>query len=560
MIDASHHRMHSVTQKDVQSAQVVPPWASSRAVLLGLTAAGLVLRLCWANAVFLNPDEALHYLLSQQPDLWSTYQATLTTAHPPLYIVMLHYWGYLGSSELFLRLPSIFAGLGLAWMLYWWLKRAADQTTAVIGLMLLLFSPALVLVSTELRQYAVLLFFCASALYWRDRGLTENSPAMVLAAGVFVWLALLTHYSALLFALTLGLYALLRIRSCKPPAGIVGVWAATQAIALTIIAILLKTHVSKIKARGMPNALADSYLKGSIYHPAENHLLVFIFKTTVRLFHYLFSQEAVGVIGLLLFGAAIYGLSRSRIQLRGIPSSPQLAFLLAFPLAANCLAAIAGVYPYGGSRHNSYLAIFVFSGIAIALARWNPRRTWLRPATILMVLLIVNLFPAPTGQYLPPRDQSRKQMQAAVGFLRQSVPPDGIIFTDAQGGLLLSTYFCQSKVVQFTPPFQHLFEAPCGSAQVVSLNPRLWIFRAATFPDELRALEQTYRLPAGQKVWLFQAGWLIDKEPDFRSSLAQFGCPATRDFGRNIFTCPITLPDAQSSQPNPEAATRTAPR
>jgi len=35
----------------------------------------------------LNPDEILHYLLADQPSLRQAYQASLTTAHPPLFIL-----------------------------------------------------------------------------------------------------------------------------------------------------------------------------------------------------------------------------------------------------------------------------------------------------------------------------------------------------------------------------------------------------------------------------------------------------------------------------------------
>jgi hypothetical protein len=537
--------MASSAQTDAL-AQEIPPWASSRGVLFSLIGLGLLVRLGWAASVFLNPDEALHYLLSLQPDLRATYQATLTTAHPPLYIVLLHYWGYLGSSELFLRLPSVLAGTGFCWMLYCWLKRVTNQTTALLGLMLLLFSPALTLVSTELRQYALLLFFCASALYWLDRSMADNSPAMMLASALFLWLALLTHYSALLFAFTLGIYGLLgmgssKIRARTPPS-IAVLWSATQVVALAITAILFKTHISKIRSRGMPTAIADSYLRGSIFHPAEDHLASFVFRTTIRLFHYLFSQETVGIVGLLLFGAAIYWLARTRIQFHHGRSSPQLAFLLGFPLLTNCLAAIGGFYPYGGNRHNSYLTIFVLPAIAIALARWSPRRIWIVPVTVLSLLLICNLFPARTAQYIGPWAQSRKQMQAAINLLRQDVPPGAFILTDDQGGLLLSYYLCQDPVVQLTPPFQHLFKATCGPVQVISSNPRQWIFRGPTFPEDLRAVEQTYGLLPGRKVWLFQAGWMIDKEPDLRAELPQFGCPATHDFGSNVLLCQITLP------------------
>src|SRR5690349_1244751 len=72
-----------------------------------LLLAGTALRLSLAWLTFLNPDEALHYFVSVRPTLRDVYEASLTTAHPPLMIVLLHFWAKLGASEFFLRLPFV---------------------------------------------------------------------------------------------------------------------------------------------------------------------------------------------------------------------------------------------------------------------------------------------------------------------------------------------------------------------------------------------------------------------------------------------------------------------
>jgi len=516
----------------------------SRTLPLFLLLAGCAIRLWLAHAFFLNPDEALHYLLSVQPSLALTYQATLSTAHPPLYIVFLHYWGYLGSCEFFLRLPSVLASTAFYWMIFLWVERVANRKATLIALSLMLFSPALIYLSIEVRQYPFLLFFCASALCFLEYALSKNSVAQLVLSAVGLWLALLTHYSALFFAFTIGLYALIRIWSARPRAGFIGAWIATELVALGIVSVLFKTHISQQISSGRTDAIADSYLRGSIFHSAQDHVVSFVFKTTIRLFHYFFSQEVVGIVGLLLFVYAIVILWRSPSQ-PAVPSQPasrQLAFLLAFPLIANCALALRGIYPYGGTRHDSYLTIFAIPGIAIALARWSPQKKWISPAALATVLLICNLFPAPTGQYIARKNQSRKVMLGAVSFLRD-LPPGSIIFTDNQGGLLLSYYMCDRKVVLFDPPYEDLFAAPCGNSQVVSLDPRKWIFQATTFPEELRGVQQSYNPTSKHAIWVFQAGWLVDKEVDFRAGLRQFGCPTTHDFGRNILACEMVLPN-----------------
>lgn len=514
-------------------------------LLVGL---GLAVRLWRAHTVFLNPDEALHYLLSLQPSSWLAYRASLTTAHPPLYILMLHYWSYLGSSEFFLRIPSVLAATASCWMVFLWLRRVAGQAVALIGLGLLLFSPALVYLSAELRQYPLLLFLCASALYLLERALTENSAACMLLSALALDLALLTHYSAFVFALTIGVYFLVRAVGTRPPASVIAAWAAGQASALAIAALLAKTHLPMLQADHYPANFVDSYLKASFFHPGQDHIVTFVVRTTIRLFHYLFSQGAVGGLGLLLFGAAVVLLwrdGRGPAYPRGATSG-QLALLLIFPFVADCLLALVQLYPYGGTRHDSYLAIFAMSGIAIALARWGPAPIWTKPFVVGTVLIVCNLFPSPMGEYIRPKDQNRAEMQAAVQFLRHNVPPGSIVLTDNQGGLLLSYYVCGYPAVQFERPYELFHDAHCGGDEVLSLSPGLWIFKPATFPEQLNSLEKTHGLAPGQTLWLFQAGWLIDQEKDFRAELGELGCPSTRNFGRNIFICKLTLPKVET--------------
>ena len=84
--------------------------ALMRAAPLLLVLTGLAVRLIGAYCKFLNGDEAMHYLLAIQPTLTDAYRASLGTAHPPLLIIFLHYWGMISHAEFFLRMPSVIAG------------------------------------------------------------------------------------------------------------------------------------------------------------------------------------------------------------------------------------------------------------------------------------------------------------------------------------------------------------------------------------------------------------------------------------------------------------------
>jgi hypothetical protein len=529
--------------------------AKSRTYLLPicLLATGFLVRVIWAASVFLNADEAMHYVLSNQPSFALTYQATLSTAHPPLFIIMLHYWSHVGTSEFILRLPSLLAGTAFCWIIFLWLKRATDTTTAMIGLSLALFSPALIYLSAELRQYSLLLFFCATSLYLLDRAIAENLADAMLLSLFCLHLALLTHYSSLIFALVLGLYGLLRMRSTGVRGTIYAIWGLGQVVGVALVIFLLKSHI--VNKRRMAQNLADSYLRGSIFHRDENHVLSFILRANVRVFHFLFSQGAISVLALLLFIASMVILlkeARPAIDGRN-PSSRQLGFLFLAPFVINCALALGGVYPYGGTRHNSYLAVFAVPGIAAALARWRSPKIWMKPLAITLALAICNLFVVPAGAYIRPKNQRTHLMRQAMEWMHHSIPANAIIFTDLEGALMLSYYYCHSSVVQLYGQVPAFKESPCGGVRVIAIHPKLWIFRAETFPADLQNMEQTFGLIPSTPVWLFQAGFMVDKEADFRATLRGFGCPAPENFGANILICRIALDpshlDATSSPP-----------
>src|SRR5215467_8847805 len=279
---------------------------------LALLALGFGLRLANAAHRFLNADEVLHYLLTVHSGLGRTYQASLAVNHPPLLILVLHYWGRLGHSEFFLRLPSVLAGTVFCWIMFRWLQRVRDDSTALISLALLLLAPSLVLISAEIRQYAFLLLFSAAALYFVDQSIEEHSAVAALLSGLALSLALLSHFAALIIALNLGIYALLRFASNPVKLRVFLAWLAGQGCALAVVIFLFAYNWPAIKARNAPQAVAGSYLRRSVFWPGEEHAWTFVGRNTIRVFHYFFNQGAVGVLALLFFLCGIVVLVRSQ--------------------------------------------------------------------------------------------------------------------------------------------------------------------------------------------------------------------------------------------------------
>src|SRR5207244_12894210 len=134
--------------------------------------------------------------------------------------------------------------------------------------------------------------------------------------------------SSVILALVVGLYALLRLRSTRVRGTIYAIWGLAQVVGVALVTFLLKTHV--VNKRHMAQNLADSYLRGSIFHRGEDHVLPFILRANVRVFHFLFSQGAISVLALLLFIAGVvilFGEAKAAVD-RGSPSSTRPTLVL----------------------------------------------------------------------------------------------------------------------------------------------------------------------------------------------------------------------------------------
>jgi hypothetical protein len=503
--------------------------------------AGFIARLIPAKEYFLNPDEALHYLAASQPSLTLAYKAALTNAHPPLLILVLYVWRWLGHSELVLRMPSVIAGTACCWLAYLWLKEITDRSVAFIGLLLMSFAPALIALSAEVRQYALLLFFVTVCLFLSERAIRINSWHLMVLFSLSLYGALLTHYSSLLFAFSMGVYLLLRLLRRRNDRCLVAAWAGGQVIAIVLIVYFLLTHVRNLRAAGMPQEIAETWLRRSIFHHGERNIVAFASVQTLRVFTYLFSHGVVGTLALIAFLAGIVALLLRKVTWPGGGPSPrELAILMGLPFLANCGAAIAGLYPYGGTRHNAGLAPFAIGGAAIGLSIWVPGKAWVKSLVVVALLAVCNFFPAPPP-LIKTKNHSDILMKNAISYLRQTAPAGSVVFADYESGLLFGYYGCGHGVVQIFPPLQRFAKMDCNSYSAVTARPEEWRFKADNLADELSSAAATYDLAPGTKVWLFDAGWINDLAPAISKATM---CSDPHFFGENILICQLTVDHA----------------
>lgn len=121
--------------------------------VLGLA---LVLRLVNLNQSFWL-DEAAQVIESSRP-FWGQFDLA-ADFHPPLYHLLLHFWLYVGKSEIWVRLLSIGFGISSVIILYQLGKLVVNKKTALIAALFLAISPYHIWYSQEARPYIAFLFF-----------------------------------------------------------------------------------------------------------------------------------------------------------------------------------------------------------------------------------------------------------------------------------------------------------------------------------------------------------------------------------------------------------------
>lgn len=539
-----------MTATSESHSQWLQKHAGATAVLLTLL--GFLARLWTASGTFLNPDEALHFRLANQLSLALAYKWSLTAAHPPLFILLLYFWRALGTSELWLRLPSVLTGTAFCWMFYKWLAKAAGGVAGLIGLLLVALLPPIVTVAAEVRQYALLLAFLISALYFLDDAFAKNSASRMAAFSLCLYLAMLFHYSAFLFAAALGIYALLRIFTERPPARVAAAWAVSQLAGLALAVFLYKTHLSKLGGDSrtvLQGWVSELYLRRSYFDSAHDNPLKFLVTHSFGVFQYFFGQLVVGDVMAIVFLVGVALLLRGKGSPEAGTSSRRLGIFLLIPFTVAGAVSLAHLYPYGGTRHVAFLIIPAVAGVSVTIACLAAGR-WSRGlAFAAIILLTCVVFGKPRQPRMIRADQSRKHMSDAIQFVRANAKPSDFIFTDYQSDLIVGHYLCEQHPLsaEFTPANFEQFS--CDGHRIVSTDYKSeWMFWADNFPPAWRRFLQSYNLKPGDTVWIFQAGWGVDLPADLQRHYAEFRDLPFQSFGENIKIFKMTV-----GQPMPAA-------
>lgn len=537
-----------------KSSKLTLPACSELAAIV-ITLAALGARIWMASGTFLNPDEALHFRLANQPSLLLAYKESLTASHPPLLTLVLFYWRTLGTSELWLRTPLVLASVAFCWIFYKWLVKAAGEVAAFIALLFVAFLPPIVRLSAEIRQYPLLLVFLAGALYFLDDAFEKKSAVRMALSSACLYFAMLSHYSAFWFAAALGIYALFRIFTERIPGAVAAAWIAGQLGGVALAVVLYKTHISKLGAGYAKPVLqgwmSDIFLQHLYFDRSRENPLAFLVGHSFGVFQYFFGQLAVGDGMGLLFIAGVLLLLRGK----GFPDqlgSRRLALLIVLPFAIACGASMAHLYPYGGTRHMAFLIIPGITGVSVAIAYVSSDK-WSRSiAAAALVIAACLIFGKQRRPRMDRADQNRSHMKAAMGFIAQNVKPSDLIFTDYQSDLVLGHYLCQQRPILLDTAPAGFEQFSCASDRVISRDYTRWWFQADSFGEDWRRLVGDYGLKPGTVVWVFQGEWDANLADELHSEFPEFHNLEVERFGNNIKIFKLVVGLAM---PNSPAAT-----
>ncbi len=489
------------------------------AAALMVVFAGLMLRLLTASGTWLNPDEALNYLIANQSELTAVYRASLTNPHPPLYFLLLHFWRLLGTSEIFLRLLSVIFSSGAIWFFYRWLKRMFNPPAALVGAVLFAFLPAMVGNGTEARSYSLMLLLVSVSLVLMEQGLQENGCWALLGAGLFSALAGSAHYSALWFSISAGIYFLFSLFRWKLKVRVIAAGLVGNLTAGLVYLLLYLTHLKDIRHSPMTRFAVTGWLRENYLQPGENPL-AFISRNTFGFFRYLSGSSVFGIIFLCLFITGIVLLALNR-------SGRRQALLIVLPFVLMIAGAVAGLMPYGGTRHSILLGMFVSAGIAGLGMVEKPVLRRVLPVGCGLLVLMSNLLLSYRGQYISRADGRLEHMHDAIAYLRLKVLPGDTLFADYQGSVLLSYYLADHRQpVEFFGRMSGDFrEFDYGGYLVASIPD--WDFNQHRhrFGALVDRLYQHYNWAPDRIIWVFDGGWgmpMMLREGEFGRNLSVF--------------------------------------
>ena len=460
---------------------------------------GFVLRIVRASKSYLNGDETQIMLPPLRHGLANVYRAAQQFPYGPLMNFALHFMTFFGGSELYFRMPSVIAGTLLIFVGYKWVAETFGKGAGLLTGAILAFSPPLVILSSQVRHYITHILFIACSLYCLERALREKSRRWMRYFGFALLLAVLTMYMSIWYIAALGAYALACFLLEPLPREAIVEWVKAQVAIAVLLIVAYATHLRKLRGDGAERFARDGWLRPSYFHPESQTITAYLREATSNLFGYIFANPILGEWMIVAFAAGVALVLWGKAGVTGNRKTPALALVL--PVAVTAAAGTIGIYPYGGTRHDAFLALFIVAAVTIALSALAGGRS------VILLVAMACLIPVwrakAQSNYLDELPQVCKiaQMRGALKYLASRQPRPQVLLVDQIGGTTINYYVCHGDFHQWRHVVPGSNTYQCANYRILTVNA--WGAPPAAFPAALakarRAMPDLFPDPA----WVF---------------------------------------------------------
>jgi hypothetical protein len=419
-------------------------------IALVLVAAALALRVPGTMTWWLNPDEGIYFSLVTQPTMDLFWAEVADNAHPPLYYLILRAVGFFTTDFLWFRALSLVTGSVAVFALWECGRRMVagrplrETLTGLAAAALLVASPPAIALSQVMRPYMLQLALVAGALALL-LGYARAPSRRGLAAYVAVTvLALLTHYSSVLALGALGGVTLYVLRESTLPRNARRELALAYLIPLGVVAGMYLLHLKGLAASNTADEALEGWLSFYLVTSPREAWLAFVgLQTTV-------GGRGLGGPFTVLMLATFLTAAAGREWLPVVVAGSALAVGL--------VAAAAGVYPMGATRHSTWMLAFTLPAMAwtLGLVFSTGRRAVLGAAAAAVLFVgrqeVGGWLEVPASPWAP---TERVLRRANLTGMLELLDPDGaprLVVMDLQTYyLLIPFYYVERREARAAP-------------------------------------------------------------------------------------------------------------
>ncbi|NTU80768.1 MAG: hypothetical protein HGA45_15555, partial [Chloroflexales bacterium] len=420
-----------MTTADKSAAEALPAagratlgWRAA-ALLAALTLVGLGLRLFRLDYSGYWHDEVISHFLALVPAPEIFQSVTASDSHPPLYHILLHYWGALFSYDLVpLRLFSVLTSLLCVPLTYLLGRAVVGPAVGMVAAALMAVGPFQILHGQQARMYPLLATLVLLALLtflsaWRRGGPWRWALlSLVAAAGFYTHI----YFSFSLLGLNLwALYESVRMRRLDRArwAGLLLAQVAAVALFSPFILTMAQLTSSVVENFWIRRNTAVDWLISLVVIISNANETSAAPSPIYILGSYLPPVAALMLTGVVALRAW-----------RGSPEERPALSLLLFAVLTPCLTATLlslTVRPILLTR-----SLIGVSGPLYVLLAWAAVRMWARPLTRLLVLAVVLSMALGLGEAYPAQRRPHSLDPAVAYMFAERAPGDAVIVLDWQ--------------------------------------------------------------------------------------------------------------------------------